>query len=565
MDLVLLVIAADEGIMPQTIEHIEILNLLGCKNAIVVLNKIDLVDTDWANLIESDIKDKFKNTILSNSPIVRVSSINGTGINDLINQIENTSAGLSCRNCEGLTRLPIDRIFSIKGSGTIITGTLVAGSINIDDELEIFPINKKVKIRSIQIHNQTSNKALAGQRVALNLKGIDKEDIYRGCVVANIDSIHPTDNIIVRINILPSYKRTIKNGSRLHFFSGTSKELCKLILLDSNTLNSGQTALAQLRFDKKIAIKRGDKFIVRFYSPLETIGGGTVIEANAKIIKRFDKTEIDKLLKIESGSIDDNILTYIDEVKEPTLSYFELAKKSATNKEEIVKIIEKLKSKNKVSIYTPQSDEIIWSNHHKLIFINNLTDKLKEFHCSNPYKLGMFKAEIQNKYFKNTKSAVFDCIIDELTKNKIIKSINEYICNYDFKVSEDEVFKKIEQKTIGALDKAGFNFVRFDDINFSSCDEKYVEDIRDYLKYEGKIVKVSDNLYTLPKYADIAKKEICNILKKNGKITIAEVRDLFNTSRKSAKPILEYTDSIGITRRTGAEAEREAGVLEADR
>lgn len=278
----------------------------------------------------------------------------------MIEQIDKMSASdVEQRNSESIACLPIDRVFTITGSGTVVTGTLISGKINVGDELEIFPVNKTSKIRSVQVHNKPADIAYAGQRVALNLAGIAKDEIYRGCVVAQKDNIHPTDTIDVRLNILNSNERPIKNGSRLHFFSGTTEELCRLILLDNEEINGGESALAQLRFKNKIAIKRGDRFVVRFYSPLETIGGGIVVEANAKKIKRFDKSEIDKLLKIEGGSIEDNILSYIDDEKEPHLDCESLAKMCASSIDEVSEIIDKFEEDGLITIYNLQNSKTV--------------------------------------------------------------------------------------------------------------------------------------------------------------------------------------------------------------
>lgn len=255
--------------------------------------------------------------------------------------------------------MPIDRVFTIKGSGTVVTGTLISGQIKQGEELEIFPIGKKSKIRSVQVHNASTDTAYAGQRVALNLAGIEKNEIYRGCVVAEKSSIIPTDIIDVRLSVLKSSKRIIENGSRVHFFSGTSEVLARVFLLDSENLEAGQDGLAQLRLEKKIAIKRGDRFVVRFYSPLETIGGGKVIEANAKKVKRFDTATIDKLEKIESGSIEDNILSYIEAQLQPVLSVEELARLSANNVDEIEKMVDAFSEQNLVCVYKLNNQKIV--------------------------------------------------------------------------------------------------------------------------------------------------------------------------------------------------------------
>lgn len=360
MDLILLVIAADEGIMPQTREHMDILSLLGIEKAIVVLNKIDLVDDEWADLVEADIKKELADTFLKDAPVIRVSSSTGQGVDKLISEIEDLAlTNVEERDKNSIACLPIDRVFTIKGSGTVITGTLISGTIKQGDELEVFPENLTTKIRSVQVHSSATDTAYAGQRTALNLSGIEKNEIYRGCVVAEKNSIIPTDIIDVRLSVLKSSKRIIENGSRVHFFSGTSEVLARVFLLDAEKLEAGQDGLAQLRLEKKIAIKREDRFVVRFYSPLETIGGGHVIEANAKKVKRFDSVTLDKLAKIESGSIEDNILAYIDAEVQPTLNVKKLAKLTARSEEEVLSILNNFVKDGQVSIYKLQNEQVV--------------------------------------------------------------------------------------------------------------------------------------------------------------------------------------------------------------
>ena len=275
MDLVLLVIAADEGIMPQTTEHLNILNLLGVENGIVVMTKCDMADEEWIGLVKDDIKENLKSTFLEGAKIVEVSSKTGSGIEKLKMEISNLAEkGVKERELNTIPRLPIDRAFSITGFGTVITGTLISGILKKGDEVEIYPVNKLCKIRNIQVHSSDAEKAYAGQRTAINLTNIKKTDIYRGCVIAPVNSMKNTMMLDVKLNMLKSTRRSVINRSRLHLYTGTSEILCRVVLLDRDELSAGESCYAQLRLEEEIAVRRGDKFIVRFYSPLETVGGG---------------------------------------------------------------------------------------------------------------------------------------------------------------------------------------------------------------------------------------------------------------------------------------------------
>ena len=296
MDLVMLVVAADEGIMPQTREHMDILGELGIEKSILVLNKCDLVEEDWLELVKEEIKEELEGTFLEQAPIVEVSAATGQGIPELIEVIERlTAEEVVEKDVNTIPRLPIDRVFSLSGFGTIITGTLLAGTISKEDNLQVYPIGKECKIRNIQVHGQDVEKCYAGQRVAINLSNVKKSELRRGCVLAPPNNMKNTMLLDVKLNVLPSSMRVLTNHTRLHLFTGTSEILCRTVLLDKEEIGPGESGFVQLRLEEEIALRRGDKFVVRFYSPMETIGGGIVLEPNPKKKKRFDKDAIEEL------------------------------------------------------------------------------------------------------------------------------------------------------------------------------------------------------------------------------------------------------------------------------
>lgn len=277
----LLVIAADEGIMPQTREHMDILHLLGIEKSIIVLNKCDIVDEEWLELVEEEVREELKCTFLEKAPVCKVSAATGQGLEELIQVIEHmTSDEVVAKDVNTIPRLPIDRAFTLSGFGTIITGTLVSGTIRKEDTLEMYPIGKECKIRSIQVHGQDKKECYAGQRVAINLSNVKKKEIQRGCVLAPPASMKNTDLLDVKMNILDSSMRVLTNHTRLHLFTGTSEILCRAVLLDKEEIGPGESGYVQLRLEDEIAVTRGDKFVVRFYSPRETIGGGVILEPN---------------------------------------------------------------------------------------------------------------------------------------------------------------------------------------------------------------------------------------------------------------------------------------------
>ena len=274
IDLALLVIAADEGFMPQTREHLGILSLLNIPEGIIVITKKDMVDEDWLEIVCDDIRNEVKGTFLENAQMIPVSSYTGEGIEELKQAIfQLIDQKTQIKNLDVPFRIPIDRIFSVEGFGTVITGTLIEGKMKVGDPVTIYPSRIESRIRNLQVHSHDVEEAYAGQRVAVNLAGLKKSDLNKGDVVAVPDSMHTTMMIDIKLTILKDCEREILNATRLHLYHGARDVLCKVVLLDRDSISAGESCYAQLRLEEEIAVKTGDRFVLRFYSPLETIGG----------------------------------------------------------------------------------------------------------------------------------------------------------------------------------------------------------------------------------------------------------------------------------------------------
>ena len=559
MDLVLLVIAADEGIMPQTREHLDILSLLGIKKSIIVLNKCDLVDEDWMELVEEEIREELEGTFMETAPLVKVSAATGEGIPELISVIDNvTREEVAEKDINTIPRLPIDRVFTLSGFGTIVTGTLVSGTISKEDVLEMYPLGKECKIRSIQVHGEDQKECLAGQRVAINLSNVKKSEVKRGCVLAPINSMKNTDLLDVKLEILESSMRVLTNHARLHLFTGTSEILCRAVLLDKEELGPGESGFVQLRLEEKIAVRRGDRFVVRFYSPMETIGGGVVLEPNPKIKRRFREDMIEELKRKESGSVTDIVEMHVKEHGDMLITVSELAKLTALSVEEIQEAAEELKQEGTILEFALRKDTYLWHVDESRRRLREVLKAMKKYETDHPYRYGMKKAEVQMAFFKKTKPAVFDKIIDYYISQGVVERIDEFLCTPDYEVRKDSVYEKVSSGFIKAWRQAKFDFIRYSELEHSPVSGDVADDILNILLEEKQAVKVSDEMYTLTEYMEEAKEKIKEHLKENPVITIAQVRDMFGTSRKSAKPILEYMDSIKVTKKTGAESERVA-------
>lgn len=559
MDLVLMVIAADEGMMPQTREHLDILGLLGIEKTILVINKCDVVDPEWLSMMEEDIKEDLKGTIMENAPVAKVSAITGEGIEELKELIaEMVKDSVKEKDINSIPRLPIDRVFSMSGFGTIVTGTLLSGTISKNDTLEVFPIERECKIRNIQVHETDKDICEAGQRVALNIANIRKDELHRGYVIAAKGSMENSRLIDVKLIVLKDSNRIIKNRDRLHLFTGTSEVLCKAVLLDKEELTPGDTGLAQLILEEDLATKRGDKFIVRFYSPLETIGGGTVLEPNPRKKKRFNEDAIEELLKKESGSLADVCELNIRAETEDLITLKTLAKNMSHSEEELKPYLDELVSREIVFEFPKNKDVYYWHKDNAFIVSQEIIRDLKKFVEKYPYRYGIKKAEIHSSYMKKLKLNIFEECMNKLVEEGLIRIKSEYICLPDAEINKDETFNSIEKLLTDTFENAGYAFLRFSEINKGKNSDETVMDVLRIMMDENKAVKVGNELemYTMKHFMDTAKEKVLEHFKTNEIITISEVREMFETSRKCAKPIIEYLDSIKVTRKVGAETER---------
>ena len=555
MDIVMLVVAADEGMMPQTREHVDIMSQLGVDKSIVVLNKCDLVDDEWKELVKEEIKEELIGSVFEKADIIEVSAMTGEGIDDLIKEIVHmTKDELTEKDINTISRLPIDRSFSISGFGTIVTGTLISGSIKKDDELEIYPTGKKAKIRSIQVHGKDVKECFAGQRSAINISNLKKDEIKRGYVLAPPNSLEDTMMLDVKLNVLNSSERILSNRCRLHLFTGTSEVLCRAVLLDTEEAAPGDSCYAQLRLEEKIAVRRGDKFIVRFYSPLETVGGGVILDANPTKKTPFNEAQLEEIKRKEEGSHSDIVELLVKKHPE-MITIKEIGKLTGLSIEEVNECINELKEENLVLTYEMKKDVYVYHSSEEMRLKRETIEFIKNFHNENPYKFGVGKSLIKTKLYSKIKQNVFDQIIYKFILENEIKKYKEYLSLNDFEINK--IFQNVEKTLVNTYKKAEFDFVRLSEINFN-IDENIVRDVLNVLIDEEKIVKINDEMFTLKSLMDKAEIVVREKLEKNNLITISELRDALNTSRKSAKPMLEYFDNMKITRKNGAESERVA-------
>lgn len=544
IDIAMMIIAADEGIMPQTIEHFGILSLLEIKHGLIVITKKDLVDNDWIEMVEGEIKDKFQNSFLENAPIIPVSAYTGEGLECLKLALSEMVAEVADKKLTIPFRLPIDRVFSVDGFGTVVTGTLIEGHIEEREDLMLYPSLEKAKVRSLQVHGSQENIVSAGQRVAVNISGIKKQQVIKGDILAPNNSMENTMMIDVKLNILKSTDRIIKNASRVHFYHGTREILAKIILLDHDELQPGQSAFVQLRFEQELAVKVGDHFVIRFYSPLETIGGGVILDANPVKHRRNQQAVITGLRIKESGTKKEKVLQAI---LEHSKNFREIDFiRSRVGNDSITKVLNKLVEERLV---IKLSETLYLSSDFIIELKNKLLKIMREFHRAHPLKEGMNRDEARGKLTRNASINIIDSILDYFIFLKVIRWESGFICLPSFEVVYNESDTKIMQDLENLYKSKEFAPPSLDEVAKKYGKNKQYIGVLATMKALGTIIPL-DLKYLIHKdYYSKALDILKEYVEKNSKISLGEYRDLLGVSRKYAVALLEDFDKNKITKK----------------
>ena len=572
MDLVLVVVAADEGIMPQTREHLDILSLLGVRKTILVLNKCDLVSEEWLEMAEEVIRQQLKETILQDAPCVRVSALTGKGIEELkeciFSMVKNE---VPERDCGGTARLPVDRVFTVPGHGTVVTGTLISGTVGKEDRMEIFPEGRPCRVRNIQVHGKNRESCFAGQRSALNLTGIRKEEIRRGCVIAPPGSLAPSCRLDVRLRILKDSRRSLKNRSRLHLYLGTDEILCRAVLLDCDELEPGETGFAQLQLEEPAAVKRGDRFVVRFYSPLQTIGGGMVLNPDAQRHRRFDESTLRNLKLRETGAPADLLSVRIREAGNRLIAKKELSGMFSFSGEELDEGLLQLQRDRVIHEIRLSGNTWYWHDDCMRETGQKISRELAVWHERHPYRQGMDRAQVHSAFLKNLRIPLFDACLELLAEEKLLGCTQDSISLYGFEIRKDERFLQIEKSILDAFGEKGNGMLSPGSPGCKGLQEENagkeagrgaaakddtLRDVLNVLVRENKIVRCSEDLYFLQSFIREAEQRIRLYFEKNEVLKFTQVKEMFGISRKETRTLMGYFDNIQVTRKTGAETER---------
>jgi len=540
IDVVALVIAADEGIKPQTREHLYICDILGINKGIIVLTKKDLVDSELLELQKEDIKDFVKNSNLRDAPIVPVSAVTGEGLGDFVSVLDKIANEVTAKPLDMPFRLPIDDVITIKGFGTVVRGTAISGSIKRGQEVYILPEGYTLRVRGLQSHGENIDEGFAGERVAINFPDVERRELERGMIVVNSNAFNTTDRILIELNYLPYNEKPLKPRFTCQFHIYTSKVNAEVFLLNRERLLPGEKAFAMAKLSKPVVASYGDQYVIRGYGIYTTLGGGRILNPQLKTFNRSYYTE-GYLEKLSFGNLEDVIITFIIESNDEGIT---LERLSVLIKAEVSKIkqaLENLKCRNVLI-----EDDKKRFYHSELIELTkkNMLQYIEKFHKENPLKLGINKDELLMKI--GCSDTIFPFVLKLLGNEKKIVLNGELVASKDFVVKADsqELFTKVEEayRSYGLVP---------DDVEVIAerlkIDVKKLKEALSSLVRQGRMQKINDNYFITKDVLETAKAKLTDFFAKKPLLTPQDMRELFGMSRKYMIPFLEYLDSIKFT------------------
>lgn len=551
IDIVVMVIAADEGIMPQTREHMEICSLLGIRHGFVALTKIDMVEPDWLDLVTEEVRDFTQGTFLEGAPIVPVSSITGEGISDFIKTLDALCRKVPDRSDSGIFRLPVDRVFTMRGFGTVITGTLISGCIRTGDSVMIYPSKITSKVRGIQAHNQTVEEAAAGMRTAINFQGLEKAVINRGDVLSTPESLFPSFMVDILFEYLPGNPKVLKNRTRVRFHSGTSEILGNIILLNADEMQPGQSALAQIRLDAPITVVKDDRFVIRSYSPVRTIGGGRIINPIPAKHKRFQPEIVEGLKRLFEADFDSVVAFQTEACGIKGVSFNELRIMTNLPEKRLQQTLHGLLSKQTLIQVEKDPPTFIHRRAYDQLKRDAL-GHLEAYHKANPLKSGMRKEELKSKLPPFLGPKLYNLLLVQTSKEGAVVVEEDLIRLAAHRISLEEDQADIRNRILDAYRKSGLQPPYFNDLCVQlNISENRAKEVLMLLVNEGAVVKIKEDLYFDIRAVDDLKERLVDFLIRNGEITTPQFKEMTGVSRKFVIPLIEYFDSKNVTIRIG--------------
>ena len=543
IDAVLLVIAADEGVMPQTREHLDILQLLQIKEGLIVLTKIDLVDDpDWLELVESDVRNLVRSTFLADAPILKVSAMTGIGMIELGIAIDKMLANCPPKTNKGKPRLPIDRVFTVKGFGTVVTGTLLDGEFNTGQQVEIQPEGLQARIRGLQNHKKAIDTALPGNRTAINLAGLDTGEIQRGSVVVRPGDYQTTRRLDVKIEMLAGASTSIKHNDHLKCFIGAAQTSTRIRILGANEIKPGESGWVQMEFESPLIAEKGDRLILRCPSPGETVAGGVVLNNRSnQRYKRFAEATLEKMNLMEDGSAQQVLIANLG-AKGP-IGLADFVKVSGVEEKTIQGLIDQPDGSDILLIKSDKErDPLLVTRKYWDGLKKGILEKLNRYYQDHPLRSKMDRNELVNFLKINQKH--FNWFLRQMVKEGLLFEEGGLVGI----AGREVTFSAEHEKAAGAI-LMEFQVNPFSPPTLNELSARYDPDLLPAMIGKGLLIQLNDEITFLPESYKRMVAEITGVLQKDSKITLAQVRDMFQTSRKYALAMLEHLDQSGVTRR----------------
>lgn len=553
IDLGLLVIAADDGVMPQSREHLDILELLGVKRGMVALNKIDQVEEEWLELVEEDIRELVQGSFLEGADIARVSALQGTGIEAMKQRLAEMIAATEDKRSEGPFRLPVDRSFLVKGFGLVNTGTVLSGQLREGHTVEVLPAGRQVRVRGLQQHGQSVSEVRAGDRAAINLSGLEQGEIERGDVLVSPAYFRPTHMLDARLHLLSTCPKALVQRTRVRLHIGTSEVLARLVLLDREVLEPGAAALVQLRLEAPVLAVWGDRFVIRRYSPAQTMGGGCILEPHPAKHRRFEDGLLEQLSGLEAESLTEVVDAKLRKVQEGTRSCRELAGELGLSLEQIQALLQDLETASRVVLLQVENQPHVVHAAVREDLSRRIEAALEAFHQENPLKEGLRREELRSLSARYVEVALFDHLLEAMEREGRIAAKGSLVHRTAHRIhltaAEEERREQIERELKQA------DFADMPDAEELArrlqAEKKDLDELLRAMQSLGKVVALEGGLLLHADTLGEVQEKLRRCLEEEAEITVSRFRDLIGSNRKYALALLAYFDRDGFTERQG--------------
>jgi len=550
IDLVVLVVAADDGVMPQTREHFEICRLMGIRKGLVAINKADLVDDEWIEMVKLDVSEMVRGTFLEGAPMMPVSAITGRGVTELRQAIVELAKNVEAKPDRGVFRMPVDRNFSMKGFGTVVAGTVLSGHVHVGDTLELLPQKREVRVRGIQRHNQKLETLGLGERAALNLQGLERAAVARGNVLATPGYYTPTSSFNAALYLLKSVDKPLRNLASLKLHIGTAEVMCRVALLDTKELAPGQDALVQVRADEPVVCDWNDHYVIRTFAPQQTIGGGVVLEANPSKERRFDEDVVKRLRALRTGEAGSVLEQYLLKHRFDAKTLAQAAKDLALADADAKEMLDLLLATSRARKLKFEGKEFLV--HEKMVGEARaaLVATLVQFHKENPLRLGLKRPELRTKAARNFSSPLFEAVLASLLSENQVGLDDDRVRLASHQIKLGPALQKEYDRLDRLFLERGFAPPSFEEA-LAGVEKKLAQQVRVALLESGRLVDVGESVVLHRDAVASAEQKVRALFARKPELTASEIRQELGTTRKYLIPLLNYLDSRVITQRKG--------------